>query len=1311
MRRGSRRFCWHPLTLLLVLACASTGSVTGGEGLEADSAWERILEGSFELSPPAEADPLVLEAAVVAARTRAEYAEAFDHALALFGSTHAAPEGELDLHRLARLARAAARQDALRKRLLALIDTGAMAGNVRAAAIDWLRDDALRHRRPDADDGIERWVRADGYLRTWARVAGPFEAGRPFRLEASGPVEHDPAADVYTDGEGAPVRIVENVRADRRGRVRTGALLGPRRGAAYLIGSLRIPAAREVVLSFEHGAPVFAWLDGVPLHRGPDPAGYRPRRWLRRIRLDAGVHTLILRTRAGASPRVRMLDTAGAPLAGVKALAWKETRDALAAVRGLEGYLAGAPHPEPVESRLLREMPVTDAPRVVGLLHRRARTLELLNRYPDARAVWEAIGARAARSAWVDEAMGLFLSRQKKKGADAPQRLQKEAASRFERARQRRPDAPRVLYMKALEARRNGAADQAIDLLLDAVEFAPAFGQALALLGTLEAKEGLGVLAEDHLRAARTMSAHASAGRRLLKLMDEEKRVTEASALARDLFEAGVLAFPAYAKRLADAGRLAEVEALAEEYVALYPRRAEQTHSWIAGAARAAAETDREREALEAWRAAVPWAVEPCRRLAGLAIAAGQTEAAAALLQDAIARRNASGRGTPELRRRLRALTGAPAVFDEYDLSLEEIDAAAYTAEAFPTAHHADLLHVVVHHIQADRSVETMVHRAVKVFDKHGIRRLGELQVPSDPDDLHYSRTIGPDGEVFLPTTVRRLDFSDAASMYNVSPGAILEYAFRRMQKGGEGADFSDRFAFERFDTPVASARWVVVLPAAWAEDLSVRTFPADFIPRREDRGAEVAFVWEAGPLDPVRRESHMDDRIAFMQSLRARLDAPSWSDPDLFRLPEPVQDSRAIRQTAREVVEGAETAEEKLLRLHAHVRGLLKPSGGAETPRDVHILQSGDPAAVRRYMRALLAAVGIPSSPAYANTAYTHHASDPRVRGRRLGRFNVPLLRVDLDAETTRWLRFFQPVRHYRPLDLGYGVPGAPALVREQDGLVVLDRVRAVELEKRSASVRTDVHLQADGTARVEASVRFVHTAAASLRAIAEQPQAGPRRLEAVAKSLFPRLVVTESDYPPPDLCDAGEATCRGEAFVYRFSGTVEGFLRDEGAARAFDLMPQPFSRIEDLLGAAERRTPLRIAQDIDGRHSVTFHAPEGWVFTGVPEGSWLLSDRGLYTLCYAVRGRTLRVSRGLLIPAQTVAPEHYTSFARWLEDCRLTEAAAVATMRPAAEFGGMDARSERVTIRPVAAKDLRSYRTRWWPLRDGQRWHAVGE
>lgn len=916
---------------------------------------------------------------------------------------------------------------------------------------------------------------------------------------------------------------------------------------------------------------------------------------------------------------------------------------------------------------------------------------------PAARRGWERLAEAFPDARLILEEAGLFRFREARFGIDAADRLHREGLGLFRRVLAKTPDAPRPLYMLGTYERDHKEVDAAWNHLRAATEAADGFALALVALGRLEADRGLEGLAEAHLRAAAAVSDQGlvSCGR----FLEKAGRYAEARAFLDRAWDCGELQWSERVAELSKAGRWHAVRELAQTYRRFYPGAVETPAAWERDAACGAGDLEAAYALRLAERKRRPAAAEISLALGELALRLGRRDAAVTHFADALAVQVRNGRSDLDLRRRLRSLQGRAWLHPQHDLSRDAVDGAAYTAARFPSANQAQLLRVEVHRVYPDRSVESLVHHAIKLFDKRGIDALGELALPHDPDDLLLCRTVLPDGQVFSPTNIKKLDFSKAASMYRMVPGAVLEYAFRRDRRGGETASFTDSFEFTRFNVPLAWGRYVLILPRRFLPDLSVKAWPRHLAPRQEAHGTDVALVWDLREQPPRLWEKFMARREELLPNLRVRLDGPDFDGQvRQYRVPPPLQTGPVVVAAAREAVAGCADAEARIRALHAFLRRTLRPASGARTPRDALALGTASDSVAQDLYRALAEAAGLVVWPGEVNARWDRCLATAAERRSLIGQFSTPVLTFEPAPGARDWLRLRMPVRQYRPADLGAGLHGAPVLVRGPDGWTRLERVRGAALEQPNRRVELSVALQADGAAAIRGDLHFYGSAAASLRQLAERPQQGPRQLDRIATGYFPKLVLAQREYPRPEVEYAGRPDAEAEPFRFRFAGTVEQFCRPEEGAFSFCPWPQPFGVVERLLGPRVREWPFRLTGDVERRQAVVYTAPPGHAFTQVPQSAWWEGEFGLYGVHFVVRGRTLRASRFLLLPAGELSPEQYPALAAFLEACQQSERWTV-RFAPLADLGWPGAVSEVVESRPVALVDRRALRHRWWP------------
>ena|GEM_PF-6155908 len=1291
----NRLLCAGMLCAAALVCGASAGAAEPGP-------WDRVLANDFQVAAPEGAGLADLEAAYYAARARADVPAAYATAVRLLRARATRAEALTDLRRVRELAPACARTDDLRALLAELQERSDLHPALGAAVEDLRLDLALAARDAQA---LAKLDAAGAWVRTWARVVGPFAGPKPFQIDRAEVFEQDPDRDAYTDGFGREVRVRTDLRATRAGRVDLGAHLPHRHEAsAYLVALLHAETEQDVLLGLHLSGAARVWLGGAPVHRTVPYPTYRRPRALVSVRLRAGVNALLVKVHSQARVGVEVLGPEGGPTPSVRAVGWQERGGARIRPRRMYGILSGREAREP-------GAPPEDAPLDEGTpVHARLRALEALEHAGRVQAVrrgWQALADAHPRSALVLVEAAMARLRESDHEIDAPERLHKEAAALLRRAIAVRAEDPRAHLLLGMYLDGRDEREQALKHLRAAAQAAPDWPRARLRLAEALADRGWLGLAEQELKAAQ--GNHDRARTALADVLAREGRLAEAARLRTAAWEAGELDPRRYEALVRDRADWQAHAQLAAEYTRLRPRDPAARRDalrWRVQAARDRGELETAARLLETLAHERPTDARPCVERAELALRAEDRDAALAWFDRALARRRGAGRTDFDLEQRVRALRENTWPQFAYDLGLKEVVPDDYTAERFPTAHHAVLLRVVVRRLGPGGGAESLVHHAVKVFDKQGIARLGELQLPDRADDILYCRTILPDGRVFTPTNLRRLDFTNA-SMVRVVPGAVLEYAFRETRSGGRSTTFADEVRFQEFHAPVARARYVLLVPRELLGDVEVEAWPRDFAPTHTDAaqpslyavGRPAAFIWDASEVAPLRPEPNSPPEVEVLRNLQVRVRAPDWGPgAHLFRAPAPLRVDEAVKGLARTATEGLAADRDKALALHAAVRERLRPVGGARTARDALALESGGPEVAQRLFLALCREAGVRAHPALINRTLPRPAWRARERSEVVDAFGAPAVCVRPAQGPALWMRFHEPARLFRPGDLGEGAAGAPALV-EEDGLRVFRRVRGAQTEDQPAQADVTVHVNPDGSARVTGEVTFYGVLAGRLRRATLDPQQGPRSMERIALSVFPRLVIETSDYPAPDPDAPADPAVDSEPFVYRFAGTVARFARSEGGRLVFSPFSGSLHAVEGLLAEPERETPFVVRHDVEVHEAIRYRIPEGWAVAEAPRSVHWRGAFGFYLMNFRVQGRELRAARTLFIPARSIPAWMYPTLARFLEACGRTDDETVA-LAPREALGLRPGAAREVAeIRSARLVDQRAWRPRWWP------------
>ncbi|MHC4886192.1 MAG: DUF3857 domain-containing protein, partial [Planctomycetota bacterium] len=1054
------------LHLLLWATLLLTGSCLRAEESTAEKAWKAILENRFEAPATKGNDQAGLDAAYFAAKARGDYTTALLALERELLRAPASPDALLTLKRLLFLSARSPEQARLAQVFTQLLPRKDCLPALRLKLRQALIGRRLRERNGPA---LAKLVKGDGSIRLWARLAGPFQDERPFQVDRINGFLLNPGADALPEDSGAKAKLLTDVSTAHRGTVNLGDHL-PRasEGAACAIALLRSDQERKAILSLPSLGSARAWLNGEPVYRSDLYQGYRrPRRFLQ-VQLKQGLNLLILKTRSSITLSAALLSTDYHALPGVTVVPWNEGKNQVNGIRTLHGFLASTDLPSPY----LPQAQPEDEPVYRAL--RRGEGLEAAGRIQPARALYLELAERYPKSSLLQVEAGLFLFRESGLGIDSRERLQKEGLALLEKALTLSPQSPRAHFMTAYYLNSHGEKDRALQSLSAALKAAPQWEHAATELAAYRTRRGQQALAESLLRGVQEKSPQARL--QLFRLLERTSRYQEADLQMAALWQNHEIDAASRFRYLLKRKQFDAIEALLQEEAELFGDDTNAKHRIASWRSRLHTERGELSPALAVlqertqWQ---PWNPALYEEAAELFLRDGKRKQALQSLQRMQSLQLEEESLDAALVKRIESLGGTPWIHPSFDLSRSPQGEADFTPKRFPASHHANLVQVVVCRVYPDRSSVSLTHNAIKLFDKQGIQNLGELRLPSNPDDLLFCRTVQPDGTVYTPTNIRKLNFTSTASLARLAPGCIVEYAFRRSRGGGRSRNFNDHFWFEEFNTPTAQARYVLILPTEMENQLSLRSWPSTLAPTRTVKNDLVIYTWDSSTLEVTRPEPNMPPARLVLKNVEARLRAPMTGDQDYrLRRPRPLHTHAAIAKYALELTADCTTDRERVLELHRAVRDRLKPVDGARTPRDAFALKSGTPAVAVDLLTAMLDSLGIRSSRAQANRNLMQHVSAAEDRAQTLRSFSTPLLKVHLKQDLPLWLSFGRPARNYRAGDIGSGLRQSPAILRDRLGHLTLDWVEGHRSERRSWAMNRNIALKADGSATINATM-----------------------------------------------------------------------------------------------------------------------------------------------------------------------------------------------------------------------------------------------
>lgn len=1216
--------------------------------------WQSLLDnrlqeaGSLLAKEAESAVPAVREQALLglieAARLEGREQTAIEHAVRLTRENLNTPRAGAFLALLVRLADDFFRREDLRDFVsgLSFADCHPSARrDLASIMLHFLRADATKEQR-------QQILAAYGSIPLYARLSGPFlRQGDNDPYQSFAP-EIAPFSAKFKPVQGIPVVSLTDFRNDLSAQIVFMSVLPEIRRNSYYYAqvALKSERAQEVLLFLYAPQSGTVWHNGWAVYT-PDLLRRYPERRagevVLRLNLRKGVNTLLFKCE-NSTPSPAILATDGSIAQGIEYLPFargdwldatsKSTRGytfaPLTMQPALQGVLASAPRAAPDCAK------AAEAPAAALLT---LSTLARNNEFEPLNELLRQLLLRYPQSALLHTLQGYFALTQSGKVSDSRERLRHQAEQSFRKALEALPQNLYAAQELAGMMLGNKQYQQAQELLRDfggREEDSGLYNRRLVELNLANKWNGPGLQALQRYERLNPGDLLFIAD----SYIDNLGMLQKGAEVLKPGVERSILGAYLYFFRFRRIGMLKEAGAALEVTGRGQPHTTAGYYLGLRDLRLSEGDLPGALAAAREFAAMQPYLSDHAATVADLALLSGDRETAAEFSEKAFNLSAVhSNRADFSQLNLLRELRPQEPIELEQGFTLDDIDTQEVNKEDHPRANHATLLRNRKVRIYADIAADIREHTAIKVFDKDGIDYLSEISLPRG-GEITLCRTIAPDGMVYIPESAENIDFGKAMSMYNVTPGSILEYSFSLMR---DNTRFSETFYFQDFDTPVLRASYSLTLPRSLLDRASISTDPEDFTPEFSEEGDLVTLRWQATDQPGAVSETYTsgDDLRSVSITIYAHHD--TLGTPP-YR-PQPEDINTEIEEQARELAAGHEATRQKARAVFDWVMSNISEdtSYSVSTPRDTFALRQGDAFARAELARAMLASLGITSwhvdsCPGLTRVDTLDGQSDKKKLATDPSQ-GASLLRVMLPEDNEAqdlWLYFDQRKDFFNIHSLGRHTPGAFALEYSPYGRR-LGQVKPSVNERNDLDEPDQVLLMADGSARVSSRITFYGDTATEVRQDLRQPHEAVQAASGYASELYPQLTSPEYIFPQPQPLGANSTE---PAFArFGFKGTVERFAHYTGGRLSFT----PFYSGQNSLRVVPlpRRGSITIDEDKINRRTVVYTAPEGWCFVNVPRDELVESAFGAYSVDFNVNGNKLTLSTYLIVPAQQIAPE----------------------------------------------------------------------
>jgi len=583
------------------------------------------------------------------------------------------------------------------------------------------------------------------------------------------------------------------------------------------------------------------------------------------------------------------------------------------------------------------------------------------------------------------------------------------------------------------------------------------------------------------------------------------------------------------------------------------------------------------------------------------------------------------------------------------------------SAEEYPDASAAILLNETRRIIHLDGTSSTTYHKIVKLFNRRGIEKFGEVFITynawGERITIKKARTFKLDGTIIEATSVKDIFPLEGYRLYsNISQkvismpaleeGVTIEYQYTLddYSRGFIGKNFQDTFYLQDFE-PIQNCRYILTVP----EGVEFKTvnFKTDIIPEVKKLDNKTVYSWEDNDISQIIYESDMPPfhniapRIA-ISSFSSWEELASWYH-DISR--EQSEADTDIKAKVAELVQGKNTDDEKIRAIYHYVITEIRYLGlefgiSGHMPHEaaeIYKYKYGDCKDKATLLIAMLKEADIEAYYVLLRTRYSGELDLDLPSFQ----FDHAIAAVPLNGE----LMFLDGTAE----NFVYG--DLPAMDQDAWAMVLIDGkgefmkipVQPAEENQRTREIKLD--LAEDGSIKVEAIISQSGIFASYYRSIFKD-LGETKRSEAIQNSLSsscPGSVLEEFSFS--DLADLDVPVEQ----KYKFR--APHYAKKIGNKLQFK--PSIIERVEStsIVAKEERRYPMNFYNQYCTQNIVEITIPEGYKIERIPDNIDLILPLGSYRVEYVVKDNTIRYERYYKFNTFEISKEDYPSFKEFIE------------------------------------------------------------
>ncbi len=586
----------------------------------------------------------------------------------------------------------------------------------------------------------------------------------------------------------------------------------------------------------------------------------------------------------------------------------------------------------------------------------------------------------------------------------------------------------------------------------------------------------------------------------------------------------------------------------------------------------------------------------------------------------------------------------------------------------YPNSDAVIMLDKGVVNVKKNASKSVTVSTRVKVFNKEGRQKFGEVKIPyiagSGQPKLHYIRTITPEGKVLKPdkdairdVTPAKLQnypmYSDVKnkviSMPGLTNGAIIDYSYTLTpERSFLKEDFSSNWMI-RSKQPIMNSHYSVSYPT----DMNVQwtSFGADLSPSTNEEDGRKTLIWENSDLPKITEQPGMPPvgRIS-NRILVTSIDSWEYYASEFWELASGrAEANAAIRKKAKELTKGLKTEEEKVQAIYNYVatkiryvaielgRGKIQPHKATEVFRNKY----GDCKDKATLMVSMLDVVGIEAHPVLILSglnAKTDFEEPPPAKG-----MNHAIVAV----ETDDGLELMDPTCDVCPYNyLPDSDRGKKALAIVPEDGKVKKVVETDRFDPADSQVNVSQEVTIDKEGNLETSIEISHTGYNSYSLKSFLESYSKVRRKQIYRGVLSQLEsgATLENFQVSNLEDVDER------LKLKLSYKKDGFADSLGDSLVFQTPPTlriPLDRNFDRavsLTVDERKYPVQLVPATFVQKT-EISVPEGSEVV-LPDGVSVENKWGSYESSYSQSNGKVVVTRKFTKKASEVPVEGYGEF-----------------------------------------------------------------